>query len=119
MPNRILKPDELRSANDVLADVRKRLGDLSGDDRDLLFAYRRKVYKELMHDERGKPMARRKLKLLKHDEQRGLCAICSEQLPIRYSELDRRNAADGYTQENTRLVHGDCHRKDQAARGYG
>jgi hypothetical protein len=75
------------------------------------------VYKELMYDEREKP-ARKKLTIMKYDEQKGLCASCSEPMPIKNSGLDRRNAADGYTPENTRLVHGDCHRKDQAARGY-
>ena len=58
----------------------------------LLFAYRRKVMKELGYDERGKPGARAKLKALKWGLQNGKCAHCDEDIPLSYSELDRRNA---------------------------
>ena len=34
------------------------------------------------------------------------------------SELDRFKASDGYTVENTRLVHHECHVADQKAKGY-
>jgi hypothetical protein len=47
-------------------------GRLFGEDRELLFAYRRKVYKELICDERDKPMVRRRLKSLKREEQGGI-----------------------------------------------
>ena len=39
-------------------------------------------------------------------------------LPLRYSELDRKNAADGYTIENTELVHAKRHQERQAEKGY-
>jgi hypothetical protein len=39
-------------------------------------------------------------------------------MPLKYSELDRKNAADGYTEENTELVHDKCHRARQAAKNY-
>jgi hypothetical protein len=45
MPNRNLTPDELKNANDLLAEIRDRLIMLAGDDPLLLFAYRRKVMK--------------------------------------------------------------------------
>lgn len=118
MANRRLTADELVKANEVLAAVRSALKDLSGGDRDLLFAYRRKVFKELIYDERGKPMQRRALKRKKWQQQQGLCAHCNEDMPVAYSELDRFNAADGYTIENTELVHDRCHRERQAAKRY-
>ncbi|GAB3314632.1 hypothetical protein [Luteimonas notoginsengisoli] len=65
-----LTPEQLELARKLLDEIRERLAALSGGDRDLVFAYRRKVYKELMHDER-KPMVRRRLKLLKMKEQQG------------------------------------------------
>lgn len=49
-------------ANELLKEVRQRLATLSDGDPLLLFAYRRKVFKELIYDERGKPMVRAKLK---------------------------------------------------------
>jgi hypothetical protein len=73
-----------------------------------------KFSKELMYDERGKPMQRRKVKEQKWKEQRGKCAICSGDLPETEAELDRIEAALGYTRENTRLVHHACHRREQA-----
>jgi len=84
----------------------------------LLFAYRRKVVKELGYDERGKPGARAKLKALKWGQQNGRCAHCGRKLPFKYSELDRKNAADLYTIENTELVHDKCHQARQAAKNY-
>jgi hypothetical protein len=118
MPNRNLTPDELKEANVLLAEIRERLVALAGDDRALLFAYRRKVTKELGYDERSKPGVRSKLKALKWGLQGRLCAECGEEMPLKYSELDRKNAADGYTEENTELVHAKCHQTRQAAKKY-
>jgi hypothetical protein len=118
MPNRQLKPEELVFANAVLAEIRARLQALSNGDRELLFAYRRKVFKELTYDERDKPTVRRKLKDFKWKEQRGLCAICGKELPETYTVLDRTNAVDGYTKDNTRLIHQDCDAAHQASKGY-
>jgi hypothetical protein len=118
MPNRQLKPEELVLANAVLVDIRARLEALSNGDRELLFAYRRKVFKELTYDERDKPAFRRKLKDLKWKEQLGLCAICGKELPKTYTVLDRTAAVDGYTKENTRLIHQDCDVAHQVSKGY-
>ena len=118
MPNRNLNADELKSANALLAEIRERLASLAAGDPLLLFAYRRKVAKELGYDERGKPGSRVKLKALKWGLQNRKCAECGLDLPFEYSELDRKNAADGYTIENTDLVHAKCHQARQAAKRY-
>jgi hypothetical protein len=118
MPNRNLTADELERANELLSEIRARLESLSAGDPLLLFAYRRKIVKELGYDEREKPGVRAKLKALKWGQQNGKCAQCGEELPLRYSELDRKNATDGYTPENTELVHAKCHQERQAAKGY-
>lgn len=118
MPNRNLNSDELKHANALLAEIRARLTGLADGDPLLLFAYRRKVAKELGYDERGKPGSRAKLKALKWGMQGGKCAECGFDFPLEYSELDRKNAADGYTIENTDLVHAKCHQARQAAKGY-
>ncbi len=118
MPNRRLTPEELLKARALLDSIRAQLQALSGGDPDLLFAYRRKVYKELTYDERDKPMVRRQLKALKRGEQKSLCAACQEPLPEKYCVLDRFDAAKGYTAENTRLICQACDIKAQAAKGY-
>jgi hypothetical protein len=118
VPNRNLTPDELVHANNLLSEIRVRLRALAGDDPLLLFAYRRKVVKELGYDERSKPSARNKLKAMKWGLQGRKCAHCGEEMPLKYSELDRKNAADGYTEENTELVHAKCHHDRQAAKSY-
>jgi hypothetical protein len=118
MANRQLSSDELARANELLADIRARLERLSAGDPELLFAYRRKVFKELTYDERSKPMVRRKLKDLKWKKQRGLCALCGKELPEKYTVLDRLNAADGYTEANTRLIHSECDVEHQACKRY-
>lgn len=118
MPNRNLSSDELVSANQLLTYIRARLTSLAADDPLLLFAYRRKVVKELGYDERSKPGVRGKLKALKWGQQNGKCAECHRKLPLKYSELDRKTAADGYTAENTELLHAKCHQKRQAEKHY-
>jgi hypothetical protein len=98
--------------------IRAGLQKLAGDDADLLFALRRKVYKELTYDERDKPMVRRKLKAQKRAEQGGQCPACSQPLPDKYCVLDRFSAATGYTAENTRLICQACDIATQQSRGY-
>lgn len=118
MPNRRLSDEELSRAREVLAEVRERLEKLSGGDSDLLFAYRRKVSKELIYDERKKPNDRRKLKKIMWEAQGGKCAHCRKDIPLKRSELDRKEAAKGYVQENVELVHAHCHHERQEAKGY-
>lgn len=118
MPNRNLTPSELDLARALLNDIRDRLAALSEGDADLLFAYRRKIAKELGYDERKHPMARRKLKTQKRKQQGGICACCPDKLPERYAVLDRIVASKGYTAENTRLICEKCDREVQAERGY-
>ena len=77
----MLTEEELKRANALLADIRGKLESLSGGDKELLFAYRRKIFKELGYD-------------------------------------DRLRAADGYTPDNTRLIHAECDFAHQASKGY-
>lgn len=118
MANRNLNSEELKLAHLLLDEIRVKLDALAASDPNLLFAYRRKIYKELIYLERGKPMTRRKIKIQKFDQQSGKCAHCNREMTIRFSALDRKNAVDGYTIENTELVHEECHRARQAAKGY-
>ena len=118
MANRQLSTEELDQANVLLSEIRAKIEAMSHGDKELLFAYRRKVFKELTYDERSKPNVRRTLKDQKWKEQRGLCAICGLELPERYAVLDRLNAAVGYIKENTRLIHQKCDAKHQEEKGY-
>lgn len=62
MADRSLTQDELTIANELLTRIREDLAGLSGGDEGLLWVLRRKVYKELTYDERGKPIHRKRLK---------------------------------------------------------
>lgn len=118
MPNRRLSDEERKQSDAALETVRRSLANLSSGDRELLFAHRRRLIVRLTHDERDTPAKRNKLKAIKRREQNGLCAACSEPLPEKYVELDRCRASDGYTVENTRLLHHRCHIEDQARKAY-
>ena len=118
MANPRLTPDQLILANRLLAEIRSRIAELSGGDRELRFALNRKIAKELGYDERGKPMARRKLKVQKRIEQNGICPSCGEALPPKGAVLDRFSAIDGYTSENTRLICQPCDTKFQSDKGF-
>src|SRR5438105_14237822 len=115
MPNRQLDKEELKKAGELLDLIRIKLNELSGDDRNLLFAYRRKIYKELTYDERGKPMQRKILKAQKLVQQDYKCAKpeCKTDLRAGEPELHRFEAALKYTPENTELLCRECHRKQQ------
>ena len=63
MANRQLSSEELANiARPFIAEVRRRLTELSAGDADLHWALRRKLAKELTYDERTTPMERRALK---------------------------------------------------------
>src|SRR5438552_18871462 len=116
MPNRQLTSEELKILfAPLMADVRQRLDKLSGGDQGLRWALRRKLFKELAYDERGKPMQRKKLKEVKRAAQDNKCASCAKPLPWKYAVLDRIEAMGGYTPENTRLICQDCDTKTQVA----
>ena len=110
MTNRILNKDELAKANTLLVRIRSDIDALAGGDKELRFAYNRKVSKMLVYDERDGPMERRKVKAAKRREQKDLCARCSKMLPEKYAVLDRLRAADRYTMENTRVLCEPCDR---------
>jgi hypothetical protein len=118
VPNPRLESEQLALANDLLKLIRQRLDELSKGDRELRFALNRKVAKELVYDERGKPADRHKLKRKKRKEQAGKCAKCSGDLPARGAVLDRFVAIDLYTSQNTQLICERCDKQIQAERGY-
>lgn len=119
LANRQLSRDEReRLFTPLLNEIRERLRILSGGDADLEWALRRKLFKELTYDERGKPMQRRKLKEHKRVEQENECAVCHHTLPSKNAVLDRIEAMKGYTQENTRLLCPECDVQVQNERGY-
>jgi len=119
MGNRRLTESELANlANPLVQMVRAQLKELSSDDNSLLWALRRKLAKELLYDERGKPMQRKLLKATKRGEQQNKCAVCQCELPAKNAVLDRYEAMKGYTAENTRLICPECDVQIQTERGY-
>jgi hypothetical protein len=119
MANRQLSKVELDNLfAPLLAEVRSRLRALSIGSEELLFALRRKLAKELIYDERGKPTHRKLLKVRLRAEQHGRCVRCQESLPEKNAVLDRIEAMSGYTAENTRLLCPGCDIQQQEERGY-
>jgi len=98
--------------------VKLKLHELSGGDARLMWALRRKLAKELVYIERSSPAARNKLKATMWAKQNGNCALCNHPMSQKGSELDRAEAFLGYVESNVRLVHHECHIKDQESKGY-
>ncbi|OFZ53299.1 MAG: hypothetical protein A3D92_15985 [Bacteroidetes bacterium RIFCSPHIGHO2_02_FULL_44_7] len=98
--------------------VKKLLENASRGDKELLWALTRKLRKEVMYLERGKPGTRRRLKKYKREEQNGKCAVCKRKLPHRGAVLDRLFAMRGYTKENTRLLCPRCDARIQRQRHF-
>jgi len=118
VPNRQLTETERAIVAPLLDEVRARLLALAGGNAELHWAMRRKLYKELLYDERKKPMVRRALKTFKRKEQGNRCAECSGELPKTNVVLDRLEAMAGYTKENTRLLCRDCDYRIQQERRF-
>ena len=117
--NRRLTEKERETAKDILDQIRQLVEEATQEDIGFAFALRRYIYTRLMHDERGKPMQRRKLKSNKLLEQGGICAECGKQFVVgEEPELDRIDAMKGYTAENVRLIHHECHRRLQLEKGF-
>jgi hypothetical protein len=98
--------------------IKTELNTLSNGDEQLMWALQRKLAKELTYLERGKPATRKKLKAIMWKKQNSNCALCNNPMPQEYSELDRYEACLGYIESNVRLVHHECHKKDQADKNY-
>ena len=81
--------------------------ELSNGDAGLLFALRRKIYKELTYDERTKPMARRKLKEQKRKEQGGLCPVCHRPLPAKDTPIREQPFNRGKQEESLNQAESD------------
>ncbi|MBI2024472.1 MAG: HNH endonuclease [Candidatus Harrisonbacteria bacterium] len=118
MPNLQLNKLQLQQAQRLLDKIRAEINTLANNDSSAIFAFRRKIYKELMYDERSKPIERKRLKAKMYEKQKGICPICKKKLPKKGTDLDRYGAMGGYTEENVRLVHSACHRKDQKKKGF-
>lgn len=120
MPTRKLSTEELVKFRNLFQTTQQSLRELAGSDPALLFAYRRKLFKEFQYEERSKPSQRRKLKRLRFKEQDGRCKLCLTALePLgRNAVLDRLDGMGGYTQPNTRLLCAVCDRKVQEERGF-
>jgi hypothetical protein len=124
MPSRRLTESELEVARGILDQVRETIAAASKGDPVLTFALRRYVYKYLTYDERGTPAARTKLKMQKLLEQDGKCGYEKCPVPDRKitkadePELNRIDPVQGYTSENSVLVHHACHRMSQSEKGF-
>lgn len=119
MPNpKLTKEQRTQLFAPLFERVKAELDSLAKGDARLVWALRRKLAKELIYIERSTPAARNKLKALMWAKQNGICALCSETMLQKGSELDRTEAFLGYVESNVRLVHHECHIKDQASKGY-
>jgi len=117
MPRKLDNTD-LQVAHAWIGEIRSKLTAYAGDDRELLFRMRRKISRVLVNDERGNPADRKRLKEKKWRLQNGRCQFCDQAMPIKGSHLHRHKAIDGYTVENTDLVHAECHHRQQDEVGY-
>lgn len=113
-----LSEEDRAQAIAILEELRARIAEVAGEDRERLFRVRRYILKRLEFDERGTPTQRRRLKDAKRRSQRGMCALCGEKLPEQGAELDRFKAIDGYTAANTQLLCHSCHKKAEEERGF-
>lgn len=98
--------------------IKSELKRLSDGDEKVLWALRRKLTKELGYLERGTPAERNSLKKRMFQLQEAKCPLCFNPMELKNSELDRFEAFLGYTESNVRLVHHECHIKDQEEKGY-
>lgn len=118
MSNPQLNEKQLTQAHRLIAKIKKEIETLGKNNPQAIFAFRRKIYKELMYDERSKPRERKKLKDKMWKKQKGICLLCKQELPEKGAVLDRTEAIKGYVEENVRLLCPGCDKKIQEGRGF-
>jgi len=118
MTNPQLNEIQLIQAHKLIAKIKKEIDMLAKNNPEAIFAFRRKIYKELMYDERNKPMERKKLKDKMRKKQKGICPTCKQGLPEKGAVLDRTEAIKGYVEKNVRLLCPECDKKIQEARRF-
>lgn len=119
MANPILsKEDREHLFRPLFAEFVAMIAEASGGDENRLRALRRKIAKELVYLERSKPGDRARLKKVMRSKQNGPCAPCGPPLPESGADLDRFVAKLGCVEANVRLMHHECHVKDQATKRY-
>lgn len=110
MANRTLNEQQVKVAMEIVADVTARIHELAGGDEALMFAFVRKVSKELVYLERESPSKRKRVKRKVWKLQGEKCAECGNPLGFRYSVADRRDAVKGYVVGNLEIIHAECDR---------
>ncbi|MEQ1905715.1 MAG: hypothetical protein ABL888_16120 [Pirellulaceae bacterium] len=119
MPNPKLSEEQRNTLfAPLIREVRALMADAADGDTEIYWALRRKLYKELSYDERGKPSRRKALKKRLHKSQNGTCPHCGFALPETGSVNDRTVAVGGYTDENVTLICPTCDVHRQQTRGY-
>lgn len=103
-----LNPEQMAQADALFAKLKADLFALSNGDDDLLFNFRRQMYKSLMYDERGTPLARQRLKKATWQKQESKCAVCGLELPLEGAEIDRLIPSKGFVEGNVKVVHHEC-----------
>jgi hypothetical protein len=101
---RTLDNEQREAALKVLNYVRNEITVLSKGDVDLAFRIRRFIHARLQLDNRPS----RALQRLKFDEQQGRCAECNQPFEQKGTHLHRLRP-EGYTADNTILLHPVCH----------
>lgn len=114
-----LTPEQKAQADDLFARLKADLLALAGGDDDLLFNFRRQMYKGLMYDERGTPLARQRLKKATWQKQEGNCAVCGKELPLEGAEIERLIPSKGFVEGNVKVVHHECGHLDRSASASG
>ena len=99
------------AARAILDHVRGEIDRLSNGDADVLFAARRYIKARLQLDERGAAQQRGRLRTRLFDRQQGKCTICAKPLAKLSGAHVHRGGPGGYTEENTILVHPECHER--------
>lgn len=118
MSNPQLNKTQLKQAHKLITKIRKQIETLAKNNPEVIFAFRRKIVKELGYDEKSHPNVRRALKVEMRKKQKGICPLCKQELPDKGAILDRAEAIKGYKKENVRLICPSCDRKVQEERGY-
>ena len=119
MANRTLTPAERAIAKKVFDSIEKKLANLAGKDKNLIFAFRRKISRSLIEKEKGTVAEHNRLKKEKWSENNGRCEYGKHKMPtLRGAVLHRHEAMRGYTARNTILICPKCHDEIHTKVGY-
>jgi hypothetical protein len=113
-----LTKEQREEAASITAATLAKIQAAAKGDPGLFYAFVQKIGGTILYVNRDRAIDRGKMRRLKFQKQDGLCGMCDQRLTLKGSNLHRFYAPNGYSSENTVLLHPGCHNRHHKQEKY-